>query len=357
MIKLLIMESGSFLALGGAAQDSCDMYEYFSKLADFKVDLYGNFNKISEVKSIGREEMLAKEYDAVVMNSIRDVRIMDAYAKSRTVKTKFIYVDRGNVLPNFKNARLKRLLPKMIARRYLMIKMRKWLTNYVAINADQVNAANNFFGKKVKITFIPITPHANYMPIGINKSYRGALFVGRLDERQKKISFLLKGVARVVKENNLSDEQILRIVGTGPDEARYKDLVESLGIGSNVKFSGFVKSSDIVKTYNNAGFFVSTSEWEGLSRTFLEAMACGLPLLINTNVNTVLSYSPLKRVVKEGYNGLVYRYGDLEDFSKKFYTMLSDTNARARFGKNALVAVKDFSEAKALAEYETIIRG
>jgi glycosyltransferase involved in cell wall biosynthesis len=133
-------------------------------------------------------------------------------------------------------------------------------------------------------------------------------------------------------------------------------MVERLGIGKNVKFSGFVKSADIVKTYNNAGFFVSTSEWEGLSRTFLEAMACGLPLLINTNVNTVLSYTHLKRVVKEGYNGLVYQYGDYDDFSRKFYKMLTDARARALFAKNALVFVREFSESKAFAEYERIIR-
>jgi glycosyltransferase involved in cell wall biosynthesis len=356
-MQILIMESGSFLALGGAAQDTCDMYRHFSRMRGFRVDAFGNFGKISDVPSIPYDKMLSTHYDAVILNSIRDVPAIDTYARANRGKAKFVYVDRGNLLPNFDKARAKRLLPKMIARRYLMHRMKAWLTDYVAINADQALSAKRFFsGTGARISFIPVTPSPIYKRLALKRTYGGALFVGRLDERQKKVSFLLKGVARAVQKYGLGNKEVLRIVGTGPHEAAYKKLARDLGILGNVRFMGFVASGEIVKVYNNAGFFVSASEWEGLSRTFLEAMACGLPLMINTNINTALSYNPTRRLVREGYNGLVYRYGDYNDFVDKFGSMLSGRGAAA-LSRNALSVAKQFSEAKAMREYEKLLKG
>ena len=82
---------------------------------------------------------------------------------------------------------------------------------------------------------------------------------------------------------------------------------------------------------------------------------CGLPLLINTNVNTALSYNPTRRLVVEGRNGLVYRYGDYNDFVGKFNKMLS-RNGRKAMSKNALATARQFSEARAMREYEKLLK-
>lgn len=73
---------------------------------------------------------------------------------------------------------------------------------------------------------------------------------------------------------------MLRIAGggRGTDEATLKALVESLGIGEWVEFSGQVDSA--AEFYRSIDLFVIPSiEAEGLPTTILEAMASGLPIV------------------------------------------------------------------------------
>ncbi len=360
MKRILMMESGSFKAVGGAAKDTYKLYARLRLRKDYDIDLYGDFSKIDKSASvISKAELLSKDYDAVWMNSIRDVLVAVGYRKKHLGNdAKFIYVDRGNVLLNFKKARLKKLLPKMVVRRHLVSKLERWLDYYVAITQDQYNYAKNFFSEKVHVQYIPIAPHEEFRILKIRRSFWGALAVSRLDERQKKLSHMIKGIA-VVKEKHpeLKDKELLRIVGAGQDEGRYKALAHSLELDMNVSFYGFFVGRELIKKYNDAAFLTSTSEWEGLSRSFLEAMACGLPLLINDNINTVIKDKPLTKVVKDGYNGLVYKYGDIDDFADKFYRLYSDKMLQRKLSSNTKRFIRQFSFSRVISSYEKIIDG
>jgi glycosyltransferase involved in cell wall biosynthesis len=97
------------------------------------------------------------------------------------------------------------------------------------------------------------------------------LAAGRLS-RQKDYATLLRAVAR------LRDRPWkLRICGTGPDEAKLRQLVCDLGIAERVEFAGFV--GDMVREYRAASVLAMSSRWEGLPATLLEAMACGCPVV------------------------------------------------------------------------------
>ncbi|EQD63102.1 glycosyl transferase group 1, partial [mine drainage metagenome] len=138
-----------------------------------------------------------------------------------------------------------------------------------------------------------------------------------------------------------------RIIGTGPDAEAYKKLAHELKLDGNITFVGAIDGDDLVKQYNNSGFFVSSSEWESPGRAFIEAMACGIPVLLNERNNAVISADGKERMVRDGENGSIYRYGDMEDFAQKFYAMYSDANATGRMGINALsFANKNFSLAR-----------
>ncbi len=128
-----------------------------------------------------------------------------------------------------------------------------------------------------------------------------------------------------------------------------------MGLERNIKFNGFMMGERLIKEYNNSGFLVSTSEWEGLGRSLLEAMACGLPLLINRGINTVIKEKPLTTIVEDGVNGLLYEYGDLESFSKQFYALYSDKALQKRLSSNARDFMKQFGFRKVVESYERII--
>lgn len=350
-----MMESGSFLVAGGAAYDTYAIYN--DLVADgYCVDIYGNYKGFDKpLKSATIEEMMETDYSLVWLNSIRDFPFAQKY-HARHRSTKFLYIDRGGILTNFKNAGLKKLLPKMLTRQYLITRARQWLDYYVAISASQITDATPFFnGTRTRLIYIPIAPHDHFRKIKMKKDYHGAIAPARLDERQKKISFMIRGVAHLLKSNKqLETKELLKIIGTGRDEQNYRKLACELGVQNNVKFYK-LSGKQLIKEYNNSGFLVSTSEWESFGRTYLEAMACGLPILINEKINTIVNINPEERIVRSGYNGLVYNYGDLDSFASNFLKLYSDKRLRDKMAANSYKYVQKFSFKKVMQRYKELI--
>jgi glycosyltransferase involved in cell wall biosynthesis len=352
------MEAGSFKNVGGAAKDTYKIYTRLKSTHKYDIDVFADYSKIDpSVRPVGKHEMLSTDYDFIMLNSIRDVLFINRYRlKHRNARTKYLYADRGNVLLNLKKAKLSRLHPKAILRKSLLNQMKRWLDYYVAITGEQYEEAFNFFDSKTDVKYILIAPHEEFRRIKMKKDFRGAVAVGRLDERQKRTSFLIEGIKEIVKRDpSMKGKELVRIIGTGKDEKEYRNTVKRLGLEKNITFEGFVVGDRLVRAYNNAGFLVSTSYWEGLSRTFLEAMACGLPLLINADINSIISYKPRETVVTGGSNGLVYESGDLPDFAEKFIKLYRDSKLRKRLGANASKYMKRFSFEKVVKSYEDII--
>ena len=101
------------------------------------------------------------------------------------------------------------------------------------------------------------------------------LGIGRLTQ-QKNFSLLIKAFAEVQEVR----PSRLVIIGDGAGEelAKLQALVASLGLMStDVWFAGHQPNP--LKFLANAGLFVLSSNWEGMSNVLLEAMACGCPVV------------------------------------------------------------------------------
>jgi phosphatidyl-myo-inositol dimannoside synthase len=68
------------------------------------------------------------------------------------------------------------------------------------------------------------------------------------------------------------------VVGRGDDQPRLAQLAQDLGVGDRVVFAGFVANEDLCDHYNLADIYVMPSQ-EGFGIVYLEAMACGKPVL------------------------------------------------------------------------------
>jgi glycosyltransferase involved in cell wall biosynthesis len=68
------------------------------------------------------------------------------------------------------------------------------------------------------------------------------------------------------------------VIGRGDDRPRLEKLALDLGVGERVIFAGFVPTEDLVAHYRVADAYVMPSQ-EGFGIVYLEAMACGLPVL------------------------------------------------------------------------------
>ena len=68
------------------------------------------------------------------------------------------------------------------------------------------------------------------------------------------------------------------VIGRGDDQPRLAQLAQDLGVSDRVVFAGFVPTSDLADHYRVADAYIMPSQ-EGFGIVYLEAMACGKPVL------------------------------------------------------------------------------
>ncbi|MFM9936907.1 MAG: glycosyltransferase [Novosphingobium sp.] len=91
----------------------------------------------------------------------------------------------------------------------------------------------------------------------------------------------IKGQSLAIRAlTSLPSDIQLALAGTGPDEAALRTLAASLGIASRVHFLGSVDHETLPLLLSAADVMVLPSEREGLANAWIEALACGTPLII-----------------------------------------------------------------------------
>lgn len=115
--------------------------------------------------------------------------------------------------------------------------------------------------------------------IVLKKEKLTLLNVGRHEEKYKKLTMLLNCCAELL---NYGYDFDLWLVGDGPDNQLYIDLVDKLGIKKNVKFLG--KQNNVFPYYKLCDGVVLSSISEGNPVVFLESKVMNKPI-ISTDVS------------------------------------------------------------------------
>jgi glycosyltransferase involved in cell wall biosynthesis len=68
------------------------------------------------------------------------------------------------------------------------------------------------------------------------------------------------------------------VIGRGDDQPRLAQLAKDLGVSDRVVFAGFVATEELMQHYHLADAYIMPSQ-EGFGIVYLEAMACGVPVL------------------------------------------------------------------------------
>lgn len=107
---------------------------------------------------------------------------------------------------------------------------------------------------------------------------RVLLSVGRLSasERYKGHDKMIALLPELAEE---FPDLVYLVVGDGDDRPRLERLVEEFDVRERVVFAGQIPESEKIDHYNAADAFALPSTGEGFGFVFLEAAACGLPVL------------------------------------------------------------------------------
>jgi len=94
------------------------------------------------------------------------------------------------------------------------------------------------------------------------------------------LSELRKGHPQVLKTLQLlSDDYVWIVAGSGDEVPLLKKQAQELGVLHKVRFVGSPDASKLVDFYNLCDVFVLPSKKEGFGIVFIEAMACGKPVI------------------------------------------------------------------------------
>ena len=161
------------------------------------------------------------------------------------------------------------------------------------------------------------------------------LFVGRLDNRSKKLFTLIDIWYRLCK---LYPQWKLIIVGDGPD----KDvLINKAKDISNIEFKGY---QDPREYYEKASIFCMTSIFEGFPMCLTEAMQFGcVPVAFD-------SFSAVYDIIKPGETGEL-----VKSYVGKLIHLIDDETYRKKLSKNAFQYVKRYDIANILPKWIELI--
>jgi glycosyltransferase involved in cell wall biosynthesis len=107
---------------------------------------------------------------------------------------------------------------------------------------------------------------------------RVLLTLGRMDaaEQAKGFDEILEALPAIAAE---FPTVAYLIVGDGSDRKRLETKVARLSLTERVRFTGYVAEAEKPEYYRLADVFVMPSRLEGFGFVFLEALACGVPVI------------------------------------------------------------------------------
>jgi len=88
-----------------------------------------------------------------------------------------------------------------------------------------------------------------------------------------------KGQSFAIEALPALPDAILLLAGSGPDEPALRRKAAELGVAGRVRFLGAVPNSDLPVVLSAADVFVLPTASEGLANAWVEALACGTPIV------------------------------------------------------------------------------
>lgn len=187
------------------------------------------------------------------------------------------------------NSKIKNLIFRTIEKHYS-----KYTDALVTINQEDYNAAQKFKAKKVyKINGIGVDLSKYKINMALNKSeFKKSLglneddfvitSIGELNENKNTLRLI--EVMAQIPESKIK----YLICGQGPLKDKYEESIKKYGLENRVKLLGF--RTDIPDILTITDLYIMPSYREGLSKSMMEAMCYGLPIVaskIRGNVDLV----------------------------------------------------------------------
>ena len=203
-----------------------------------------------------------------------------------------------------------------------------------------------------------------YFPLGIQK--KGIVIPNPIQKgliqksgamREKKVV----SVCRLNKQKNIPmsldaflkfsqkyPDFIFEIYGTGELESEIKAYISKLSLEDKVVLKGF--SNNVHKEIVNAMMYISSSDYEGISNSMLEAMAIGL-----TTICTDCPIGGARQVIKSQDNGILIPIGDVSALTNAMFKIVENKDFRDFLSTNAIKVRQIYDMENICREWEKVL--
>ncbi|MBC7836974.1 glycosyltransferase [Acetobacteraceae bacterium] len=173
-------------------------------------------------------------------------------------------------------------------------------------------------------------------------SGKTVLIFGRI-AREKNLEVALEVFEEVIKRTQAT----LVFVGDGPHRTALENKIKEMGLESYVRFLGVLRGEKLVEAINCGDVFLMTSLSENQPMSMLQAMACGLPVVV-ANAGGPPEY------VEEGKSGYIVEPNNTTAFAGRVLEILQNDEHAQALGEGGRVLSLQFSPESITAEFQEV---
>jgi len=178
--------------------------------------------------------------------------------------------------------------------------------------------------------------------LGIPLDHKVVGIISRLHPCKRHDVFL-KSVQLVLKKH---PKTIFLVVGEGRERPRVEEMINTLGIGQNVRLLGLRKDIPEINKVLDVSVLSSDPVVETLPMVIIESMASSVPV-VTTNVGSISD------LIKDKENGFLVSHGSPDKLAKAISDVLENARLAEKMGKRGHeIAAEKFSYEKMVEEYE-----
>ena len=165
-------------------------------------------------------------------------------------------------------------------------------------------------------------------------------------DNQKNLPMMIDAFVKVHEKYG---DYVLRIYGTGLVEDKIRKYIHEIKANEYVYLSGF--RSDVHSVVRDSFAFLSSSDYEGLSNSMLEAMGMGLPCIC-----TDCPAGGAKMMITSNVNGILVPVRDIDGMAVAMIRLIENPNLCDILSKNAVHVKEKLNHNVICAKWEELMR-
>jgi len=319
---------------------------YFRNLSNFAAFKYRLFLPLGMILAARKE---IDSFDIIHLHSFRDFQsiVIRHYAKKYGIP--YILQAHGSLITYLQKGAVKKIFDKLWGYRIL-----RDAAKVIAVTQTEAEQYKSMGVSEDKIEIVPNgidLAEFDNLPAGgefrrkygLSGEQKIILYLGRIHQT-KGLELLVKAFAEVIKELPNT-----KLVIVGPDDGylpALEKLIKELKIENKTLLTGPLYKEDKLKAYVDADVFVNPRADEIFGIVFLEALACGTPVICSIGCG-------LAEVINNQV-GFAVPY-DKDQLQQAILHILSDEKMRQEFGEKGKLLVREkFNWEKIVERLESV---